>query len=106
MPTAILAPPARPDDPRRRILHRASAFLAGFLLPTLAAAQSPWLQAVDVLEEAFTGPIAKGLSVVAVVIAGLLFAFGEGASKKALAGVIFGAGMALAAVNFLDWLFP
>ena len=31
-----------------------------------------------------------------------MFAFGEGGSKKALAGIIFGLGMAMGAANFLD----
>ncbi|MDD9995519.1 MAG: TrbC/VirB2 family protein [Dehalococcoidia bacterium] len=66
---------------------------------------SPWLKAVDVLQKAFTGPIAKGLSLIAIVIAGLMFAFGEGGSKRALAGVIFGLGMALGALSFSTWLF-
>ena len=42
----------------------------------------------------------------AVFLAGLTFAFGEGGSKRVLAGVLFGVGMAIAAVNFLAWLFP
>ena len=48
----------------------------------------------------------RGLSLVAIVVAGLTFAFGEGGSKRILAGVLFGVGMAIAAVNFLSWLFP
>jgi hypothetical protein len=50
--------------------------------------------------------IARGLSLVAIVVSGLTFAFGEGGSKRVLAGVLFGVGMAIAAVNFLAWLFP
>ena len=67
--------------------------------------RKPWLQAIDVLQDAFTGPIARGLSLIAVVVGGLMFAFGEGGSKKALAGIIFGLGMAMGAANFLAWLF-
>jgi len=67
---------------------------------------SPWENAVNVLETAFTSTIARGLSLVAIVVAGLTFAFGEGGSKRILAGVLFGVGMAIAAVNFLAWLFP
>ena len=67
---------------------------------------SPWLQAVTVLQTAFTGPIARGLSLVAIVIGGLMFAFGEGGSKRALASLVFGVGMAIGAVNFMQWLFP
>jgi type IV secretion system protein TrbC len=68
--------------------------------------QSPWENAVSVLQQAFTSTIARGLSLVAIVVAGLTFAFGEGGSKRVLAGVLFGVGMAIAAVNFLSWLFP
>ncbi|MDE0125238.1 MAG: TrbC/VirB2 family protein [Bryobacterales bacterium] len=78
-------------------------------LPQALLAQtgpSPWLQAVTVLQTAFTGPIARGLSLIAIVIGGLMFAFGEGGSKRALAGLIFGVGMAIGAVNFMNWLFP
>ena len=71
----------------------------------MAQGTSPWLQAIDVLQQAFTGPIARGLSLIAIVVGGLMFAFGEGGSKKALAGIIFGLGMAMGAANFLAWLF-
>jgi len=75
--------------------------------PALAqAGNSPWENAVNVLETAFTSTIARGLSLVAIVVSGLTFAFGEGGSKRVLAGVLFGVGMAIAAVNFLAWLFP
>lgn len=76
-------------------------------LPGLLLAQgtSPWTDAVTVLQTAFTGPIARGLSLIAIVIGGLMFAFGEGGSKKAMAGIVFGLGMAMGAANFLAWLF-
>ena len=76
-------------------------------LPAFAqAGNSPWENAVNVLKTAFTSTIARGLSLVAIVVSGLTFAFGEGGSKRVLAGVLFGVGMAIAAVNFLAWLFP
>jgi type IV secretion system protein TrbC len=74
--------------------------------PALAQGSSPWENAVNVLQQAFTSTIARGLSLVAIVVSGLTFAFGEGGSKRVLAGVLFGVGMAIAAVNFLAWLFP
>jgi hypothetical protein len=43
---------------------------------------------------------------VAIVVGGLTFAYGEGHSKKGLAGIIFGVGMAIGAVNFMAWMFP
>ena len=89
-------------------VRRVSALaLAVAALPQMLLAQvSPWLQAVTVLQTAFTGPIARGLSLIAIVVGGLMFAFGEGGSKRALAGLIFGVGMAIGAVNFMNWLFP
>jgi type IV secretion system protein TrbC len=77
-----------------------------FLATAPLRAQSPWEQAVQVLQTSFTGPIAKGLSLVSIVVGGLMFAFGEGQSKRALAGILFGVGMAIGAVNFMAWLFP
>ena len=67
--------------------------------------QSPWEDAVSKLQASFTGPIAKGLSLVAIVIGGLTFAYSEGGSKKQFAGLIFGIGMAVSAASFLSWLF-
>lgn len=69
-------------------------------------AGDPWDNAVQVLQTAFTSTIARGLSLVAIVVGGLMFAFGEGQSKRTLAGIIFGVGMAVGAVNFMAWLFP
>jgi type IV secretion system protein TrbC len=71
-----------------------------------AAPTDPWDRAVQVLQTAFTGPIATGLALVAIVVGGLMFAFGESAAKRTLAGVIFGVGMAARAVNFTSSLLP
>lgn len=83
--------------------------IAGSMLiaatPTFAQG-SPWENAVNALKTSFTGPIATGLSLVAIVVGGLTFAYGEGHSKKGLAGIIFGVGMAVGAVNFMAWMFP
>src|SRR6266436_2948846 len=91
------------------LAHGVTAFAIGLLLSAPSFAQtgtSPWDNAVSVLQTAFTSTIARGLSLVAIVVAGLTFAFGEGGSKRVLAGVLFGVGMAIAAVNFMAWLFP
>ena len=90
-----------------RLLPFAGLLAGSVLLPIVAqAAGSPWENAVDVLQRAFTGPIARGLSLVSIVWGGLMFAFAEGDSKRMLAGILFGVGMAIGAVNFLTWLFP
>jgi type IV secretory pathway VirB2 component (pilin) len=88
--------------------HPIRCTTTAFCLVASAYAQGgdPWDNAVNVLKTAFTGPIATGLSLVAIVIGGLMFAFGEGQSKKVFAGIVFGIGMAVGAVNFMAWLFP
>lgn len=92
----------------KTISRQITAVAVGLLLaaPAYAQGNSPWENAVNVLQQAFTSTIARGLSLVAIVVSGLTFAFGEGGSKRVLAGVLFGVGMAIAAVNFLAWLFP
>ena len=94
---------------RRRRWWRPLLWALGalFLLPATSYAQaSPWENAVNVLMVSFTGPIARGLSLVSIVVGGVTFAFGEGGSKRLLAGIVFGVGMAIGAVNFMAWLFP
>ena len=94
----------------KAVSRQALAVAVGLVLAVPAFAQatgsSPWENAVNVLMTAFTSTIARGLSLVAIVVSGLTFAFGEGGSKRVLAGVLFGVGMAIAAVNFMAWLFP
>ena len=99
---------------KSRVSRQAAAYLAHAafwsLLTVPAYGQQgggdPWDNAVNVLKTAFTGTIATGLSLVAIVVGGLMFAYGEGQSKRALAGIVFGVGMAIGAVNFMAWLFP
>lgn len=76
------------------------------LVPSLAFAQpSPWERAASNLERTFTGPLARSLALVAIVIGGLMFMFGEGGAKRQISGIVFGGGLALFAAQFLTWLF-
>ena len=72
---------------------------------TSAGAQAPWERAASNLERTFTGPLARSLALVAIVIGGLLFMFGEGGAKRQISGIVFGGGLALFAAQFLTWLF-
>jgi len=87
----------------RRIATAAIAMVA--LAPTALLAQSPWERAASNLEAAFTGPLARSLALVAIVIGGLMFMFGEGGAKRQISGIVFGGGLALFAAQFLAWLF-
>src|ERR671915_1433781 len=80
-------------------------FTALLLLPTLAFAQSPWERAAVNLAVTFTGPLARSLALVAIVIGGLMFMFGEAGAKRQISGIVFGGGIALFASQFLAWLF-
>ena len=95
------------SDGSARTLRRAGiAMLATFvLLPSIAYAQSPWERAANNLAITFTGPLARALALVAIVIGGLMFMFGEGGAKRQISGIVFGGGLALFAGQFLTWLF-
>ena len=75
------------------------------LLPNSALAQAPWERAANNLALSFTGPLARALALVAIVIGGLMFMFGEGGAKRQISGIVFGGGLALFAGQFLTWLF-
>ena len=87
---------------RRVVTLTAAALLT---LPASALAQSPWERAADNLASTFTGPLARSLALVAIVIGGLMFMFGEGGAKRQISGIVFGGGLALFAAQFLTWLF-
>jgi len=88
---------------RTRIIAVAIILL---LVPCIALAQqSPWERAASNLEQTFTGPLARSLALVAIVIGGLLFMFGEAGAKRQISGIVFGGGLALFAAQFLSWLF-
>ena len=102
-------PQFSPQPPVRRaaFLQLVTIFTtAVLLLPSLAFAQgSPWERAASNLEFTFTGPLARSLALVSIVIGGLMFMFGEGGAKRQISGIVFGGGLALFATQFMTWLF-
>lgn len=90
---------------RRRSAILSFVALALLLLPVALYAQSPWERAALNLESTFTGPLARSLALVSIVIGGLMFMFGEGGAKRQISGIVFGGGLALFAGQFLAWLF-
>ena len=91
----------------RSLMRRTTlmAVVAVLWIPTIAFAQSPWERAASNLATTFTGPLARSLALVAIVIGGLLFMFGESGAKRQISGIVFGGGLALFAAQFLTWLF-
>ena len=93
-------------SPQGMQVSRITGVVIGLLLlPVAALAQSPWERAASNLEQTFTGPLARSLALVAIVIGGLMFMFGEGGAKRQISGIVFGGGLALFAAQFLTWLF-
>ena len=91
---------------RTRCIVPVAVLLAVMVLPVaLYAQQSPWERAALNLEATFTGPLARSLALVAIVVGGLMFMFGEGGAKRQISGIVFGGGLALFAGQFLAWLF-
>ena len=90
-----------------RINRPATAFaLIVIALPAVALAQSgsPFDTGFTNLQTLFTGTVAKVMSLIAIVIGGYQFAHGEPGSKRAVAGVVAGTGIAVLAANVLSWL--
>ncbi len=88
---------------RERALHVVIVITALFFSP-LAAHASPFDNGISNVSTLFTGTAAKAGSLIAVVLGGLGFAFGDPGAKKNLAGVAFGVGIALMAANVISWL--
>jgi type IV secretory pathway VirB2 component (pilin) len=88
---------------RRRILM--AAWITTAVAPASLLAQSPWERAAVNLAVTFTGPLARSLALVAIVIGGLMFMFGEAGAKRQISGIVFGGGLALFAGQFMLWLF-
>lgn len=90
-------------------IHTARVTRGALLLLAFAVAafaqSDPWTASANNLKTAFTGPLATALIAVAVVVAGLTFAFSEGQGKRQLAGLAFGGAMAMGAVRFMAWLY-
>ncbi len=70
----------------------------------MAAHASPFDNGISSMQTLFTGTIAKAAALIAIVIGGFGFAFGDPGAKKNLAGVAIGTGIAVMAANVLTWL--
>ena len=95
-----------------RIARRCQAALLLLLLsaaPALAQGTTPadpWSRGVQVMRAFFTGPFAQGISLIAVVLGGALYALDDGGgSKKKIGTLVFGTGLMLLAAQFLNWVF-
>ncbi|HUB00087.1 MAG TPA: TrbC/VirB2 family protein [Terracidiphilus sp.] len=90
-----------------RIRQSVTLFFLLVLFPAMASAQiggSPFDTGFTALQNLFTGTVAKVASLIAIVIGGYQFAHGEPGSRRAIAGIVAGTGIAVLAANVLSWL--
>ena len=66
----------------------------------------PWETPLQTVESSLTGPVAKAVGVIAIVVTGLGFAFSEGGSalRKGI-GIVFGLAIAFTATTFITSFF-
>lgn len=81
-----------------------AALAAAPLAAVPVAGADPWSTAAVNLRTLFTGPIVQALAGVAVVIAGLMYAFSTHQDKGKIAALVFGLAMALGSGTFLNWI--
>ena len=81
-----------------------SIMVTTLLLLTNVAHASPFDSGITNIQTLFTGTIAKAAALIAIVLGGWGFAFGDPGAKKNLAGVAMGSGIAVLAANVLTWL--
>lgn len=74
------------------------------IAPTQALASGtsmPWETPLQNIVDSVTGPVAKGVAILAIVVAGLAMAMGEGGGFfRRAAGIVFGIAIAFAATQW------
>ena len=99
----------------RTSLRRAAFVLVAVLLMAAAApafagttsgAAMPWETPLQSVSDSLSGPVAKAIGIIAIVVTGLGFAFAEGGSamRKGV-GIVFGLAIAFTATTFISTFF-
>src|SRR5260370_33383269 len=93
----------RMGDNSVRAFRRASMITLAtlLLLPAIASAQSPWERAANNLALTFTGPLARSLALVAIVIGGVEVSVGEERPERPSSPVPVGGGGGVCATQLL-----
>jgi type IV secretion system protein TrbC len=71
-----------------------------------AGTTMPWEGPLDTIMQSLSGPVAKAIGIIAIVLTGLGFAFAEGGSamRKGI-GIVFGLAIAFTATTFISTFF-
>ena len=76
------------------------------LASTTSGTAMPWETPLQTVQDSLSGPVAKAVGIIAIVITGLGFAFAEGGSamRKGV-GIVFGLAIAFTATTFISSFF-
>jgi type IV secretion system protein VirB2 len=88
------------------LLFVAALLLAGPALASTSSTSMPWETPLQTVQDSLSGPVAKAVGIIAIVITGLGFAFAEGGSamRKGI-GIVFGLAIAFTATTFITTFF-
>ena len=84
----------------------AASVAAPALAGTTGGTAMPWETPLQTVEASLSGPVAKAVGIIAIVVTGLGFAFAEGGSamRKGI-GIVFGLAIAFTATTFITSFF-
>lgn len=73
---------------------------------TTSGTSMPWETPLQTVQESLSGPVAKAVGIIAIVVTALGFAFSEGGSalRKGI-GIVFGLAVAFTATTFISSFF-
>ena len=73
---------------------------------TTSGTAMPWETPLQSVQASLSGPVAKAIGIIAIVVTGLGFAFAEGGSamRKGI-GIVFGLAIAFTATTFISTFF-
>lgn len=73
---------------------------------TTSGTAMPWEAPLQTISDSLSGPVAKAVGIIAIVVTGLGFAFSEGGStlRKGI-GIVFGLAIAFTATTFISSFF-
>jgi type IV secretion system protein TrbC len=92
----------------RSYMSQSAALLAiGLMTRMVSAATSggggspmPWEGPLNQVLASFTGPVAKALCILAIVVTGFAFAFSDGGGLRRILGILLGVSIAVTATSF------
>ena len=87
-------------------LATAALLIASPVLAGTTGTAMPWETPLQTVQASLSGPVAKAVGIIAIVITGLGFAFAEGGSamRKGV-GIVFGLAIAFTATTFISSFF-